>query len=138
MNIKNCDYLIIEVNTAIVADETFVEIDFIFKFSEYTTNKVKLLYGINIPMHRSITLREWNTYACNLEKLFLEIPSYCLVSGYNSFNDMSQWILTYEAAKPLFQMIDDDKFDNKTLMGMKIAITNIESIGKIKKFHYDR
>lgn len=137
-SINNCDYLVIDVNTNTVDDEFIEEIDFTFNFSAYTINKVKLLYGISIPVFKRISIREWNTYACDIEKVILEIPDYCLVSGYSSFNDMSQWLLTYNESKPLLKLVDDDKFSSGLLTVIKIASTNNESINIVKKFHHDR
>ncbi len=137
-SINDCDYLVIDVNTITVDDELIVEIDFTFNFSAYNINKAKLLYGISIPASKRISIREWNTYACNIENVLLEIPDHCLVSGYMSFNDMSQWLLTYSESKPILKLVDDDKFSIDLLTVMKIASTNIESINMVKKFHHNR
>lgn len=137
-SINDCDYLVIDVNTITVDDELILEIDFTFNFSAYIINKAKLLYGISIPASKRISIREWNTYACNIEKFLLEIPNYCLVSGYSSFNDMSQWLMTYNESKPLLKLIDGDKFSSDVLAVMKIASTNIESNNMVKKFHHYR
>lgn len=137
MSIPHCDYVEVNVNMVTIHDESQIEIDIILNFSKYTIQKAMLLHGIKLYTKSYITIHEWHLHDI-FTKLMCELPSHSLVNGMRSINDMSHFVLTYDDAKPFFDLIVVEKFSDDQLIGISLASVNSESVDSVKKYHHER